>query len=104
MTFLDYTGLGYFLGKLKNIFVQTDTKGVANGVASLDSSGKVPSAQVPTPSVMTGATSSAAGAAGTVPAPIAGDDVKYLCGNGTWAAAATTTETQAIISEYGVST
>lgn len=37
-----------------------------------------------TPVVMTGATSSAAGAAGYAPAPAAGDDAKYLKGDGTW--------------------
>lgn len=34
---------------------------------------------------MTGATASKAGAAGTVPAPAAGDNAKFLAGNGTWA-------------------
>ena len=34
---------------------------------------------------MTGATSGAAGTAGIVPQPAAGDDVKYLKGDGTWA-------------------
>ena len=34
---------------------------------------------------VTGATSSAAGRAGLVPAPSAGDETKYLKGNGTWA-------------------
>lgn len=34
---------------------------------------------------MTGATSSAAGAKGLVPAPAAGDNVKFLRGDGTWA-------------------
>ena len=38
-------------------------------------------------SAMTGATSGAAGTAGVVPAPAAGDDTKYLKGNGTWGAA-----------------
>lgn len=36
---------------------------------------------------MTGATSSAAGTAGIVPAPAAGDEGKFLKGDGTWAAA-----------------
>ena len=36
------------------------------------------------PSVMTGATSSAAGASGLVPAPASGDDTKYLKGDGSW--------------------
>lgn len=35
-------------------------------------------------SAMTGATSSTAGASGLVPAPSAGDNVKYLKGDGTW--------------------
>lgn len=34
--------------------------------------------------VMTGATASTAGAAGFVPAPVAGDNAKYLSGAGTW--------------------
>lgn len=37
------------------------------------------------PSVMTGATASAAGTSGLVPAPAAGDQAKYLTGAGTWA-------------------
>ena len=36
-------------------------------------------------STMTGATSSTAGVAGIVPAPAAGDNTKFLAGNGTWA-------------------
>lgn len=38
--------------------------------------------------VFTGATASANGTAGTVPAPTAGDEEKYLKGDGTWASAA----------------
>lgn len=38
-------------------------------------------------SVMTGATTSAAGTSGLVPAPAAGDNTKYLRGDGTWAEA-----------------
>ena len=38
--------------------------------------------------VFTGATSVAGGAAGKVPAPSAGDENKFLCGNGTWTAIA----------------
>ena len=56
-------------------------KGVANGIASLDANTKVPVAQLP---VMTGATSSAAGTVGAVPAPAAGDEAKFLRGDGTW--------------------
>lgn len=37
------------------------------------------------PGVMKGATSSAAGAEGNVPTPAAGDQEKFLRGDGTWA-------------------
>lgn len=40
------------------------------------------------PVAMTGATSSTAGTAGYVPAPVAGDDEKFLRGDGTWATVA----------------
>lgn len=40
--------------------------------------------------VFTGATSSTAGTAGLVPAPAAGDDTKFLKGDGTWAAVSAT--------------
>lgn len=36
------------------------------------------------PDVFTGATSNTGGASGIVPAPAAGDDDKFLCGNGEW--------------------
>lgn len=48
------------------------------------SAGNVISATDTTYSDFGGATSSAAGAAGLVPAPVAGDDTKYLSGDGTW--------------------
>lgn len=55
----------------------TLTKTFSNGAnASMTLSAKI----------MTGATSGAAGTAGIVPQPAAGDDVKYLKGDGTWAA------------------
>ena len=46
MAFLDFTGLSHFLDKLKTIFVSSSEKGVASGVATLDSNGKVPSSQL----------------------------------------------------------
>ena len=48
------------------------------------SAGNVISATDTTYSSFTGATSSTAGAEGLVPAPAAGDDTKYLSGDGTW--------------------
>lgn len=45
---------------------------------------------IPTIVDMTGATSSTAGAHGYVPAPAAGDDTKFLRGDGTWATGGTT--------------
>ena len=47
MGYLDYSGLGHFLDKLKTIFVLLSQKGAANGVAGLDSNGKVPISQLP---------------------------------------------------------
>lgn len=50
----------------------------------LNSSGKVPTGRyIP----LTGATASTAGATGSVPAPAAGDNEKFLRGDGTWAEA-----------------
>ena len=51
---------------------------------------------------MTGATSSAAGAAGVVPAPAAGDQNKFLKGDGTWAAPATATASDYLSFSNGV--
>lgn len=132
MAFLDYTGLQRFKSKLDVLFngkLSTSLKGAANGLAELDSAGKVPSSQLPSfvddvleyaslgnfpltgergkiyvaldtnktyrwsgstyvkiseADIMTGATASANGTAGLVPAPLAGDQNKVLKGNGTW--------------------
>ena len=53
----------------------------SSGSSNLITSGGVYDAL---PDVMTGATSSAAGASGLVPAPASGDDTKYLKGDGSW--------------------
>lgn len=37
------------------------------------------------PDVFTGASAEAAGTSGLVPPPAAGDEKKYLCGDGSWA-------------------
>jgi len=47
MGYLDYSGLSHFLDKLKTIFILSAKRGTANGVASLDNSGKVPISQLP---------------------------------------------------------
>ena len=47
----------------------------------------------PAVDVMTGATSGSAGTSGTVPAPAAGDDTKFLQGDGTWGTPTDTTYT-----------
>lgn len=47
MAFLDFSGLSYFLDKLKTIFPLASQKGAANGIAELDANGKVPSSQLP---------------------------------------------------------
>lgn len=45
---------------------------------------------------MAGATTSAAGAAGLVPAPASGASARFLCADGTWAAAITPADAQTI--------
>ena len=48
-------------------------------------------------SSFSGATSSATGKTGLVPAPAAGKNTSFLCGDGTWAEVATTEEVLAIL-------
>lgn len=50
-------------------------------------------------SVMTGASTSAAGTAGFIPAPAAGEQESFLAGDGTWKAAANNKVTQTVISD-----
>ena len=63
--------------------VPTSAVGDAGKVLSVNSSG---TAEWILPSNMTGATASTDGASGLVPAPTAGDQTKFLKGDGTWAA------------------
>lgn len=60
----------------------TDTTYTAG--TNIQINNNVISATDTTYSAFTGATSSAAGAEGLVPAPVVGDDMKYLSGDGTW--------------------
>ena len=53
--------------------------------------------------IMTGATSSSAGSAGLVPAPEAGDDGKFLKGDGTWSEASVPEMTGASENDDGIS-
>jgi hypothetical protein len=66
-----------------NVISATDTTYTAGTNVQI-SAGNVISATDTTYLTMTGATSSAAGASGLVPAPAAGDNTKYLKGDGTW--------------------
>lgn len=54
------------------------------------------------PVAMKGATASAAGAAGYVPAPAAGQQARFLRGDGTWATPTNTTYTEATQSKAGL--
>ena len=60
----------------------TATKATQDASGNVITSTYAKKSEVPT--VMTGASSSAAGKAGTVPAPAAGNQAKYLRGDGTW--------------------
>lgn len=85
--------------------IATSAKGTAGGVAELDSTGKVPSAQLPegvTYNDMKGATASADGTHGLVPAPAAGTQTKYLRGDGTWQTPPNTTYRAATTSTAGL--
>lgn len=66
-----------------NIISATDTTYTAGANVSI-SAQNVISATDTTYSTMTGATSSTAGTSGLVPAPAAGDDTKFLSGDGLW--------------------
>ena len=61
--------------------LNSSQKGAANGVAELDENGHVPLSQL---SSMSGASASESGAAGMVPQPTAGDNNKFLRGDGQW--------------------
>ena len=69
---IDLDGLSYFLGQIKAKFVRS-----VNNVKP-DSSGNINIAN------MTGATTSAGGTRGLVPAPPKGNSIRYLCADGTW--------------------
>ena len=62
---------------------------------SSNPSGYITSSSLPT--VMAGATSVAAGATGLVPAPAAGDNTKFLRGDGTWAEAGGNTYAMVVV-------
>lgn len=95
--YLDYTGLSHFKDKLDDTYVKdADLSTVATSGSYNDLSNK--------PTTMTGATSSAAGSSGFVPAPSSGDNTKFLRGDGQWSAisssgdvAITTAEIDAIV-------
>ena len=53
------------------------------------------------PATMTGATAGTAGASGLVPAPAAGDDTKFLSGDGTWKTAGSSSASQSMIIAQG---
>lgn len=77
------TALGYTPYNSSNPNGYTSNVGTVTSVNnnSPDSNGNV---TISMPNNMTGATSSTAGSAGLVPAPSAGDNDKFLCGDGTW--------------------
>lgn len=79
------------LGKNAYGSVPEVTKYIAHVTAGVNNTDAVNVAQLNAaiPSTMTGATSSAVGTSGLVPAPAAGDDAKFLKGDGTWGAVTT---------------
>lgn len=77
----DITGLG--IPSSNTTYTLSGKAGTSNSwVTTLTpSAGDATTSTVPG---MTGATASAAGSAGLVPAPATGDQAKFLCGDGTW--------------------
>lgn len=80
-----------FVGSLAAYYSKGETDTLLSGKQNTLTAGTniqidndVISATDTTYSAFTGATSSTAGAEGLVPAPAAGDDTKYLSGDGTW--------------------
>lgn len=80
-----------FVGSLAAYYSKGETDTLLSGKQNTLTAGtniqiddNVISATDTTYSAFTGATSSAAGAEGLVPAPAAGDNMKYLSGDGTW--------------------
>lgn len=82
----DTDSLNVAVGKLEN---GLDGKQAAGDYAPADHSH----------SVMTGASTSAAGTAGFIPAPAAGEQESFLAGDGTWKAAENNKVTQTVISD-----
>lgn len=74
----------YSKGETDTLLADKQDKLIAGSNIQIASDGKTISATDTTYSAFTGATSSAAGTSGLVPAPVAGDNMKYLSGDGTW--------------------
>ena len=102
--FLDQAGVKQIFSKLKEVFVQKEEgKGLSTNDFTDALKNKLDnvSTSIPEYDTMAGATSSAAGSAGLVPAPAAGDQDSFLKGDGTWEAvsAITTDEIDAAYNE-----
>ena len=93
-------------GKKDKQTAKTDPTAEGTAVAFIDSltqdADGVVTATKKTVKAMVGATSSAAGAAGLVPAPAAADKDKFLKGDGTYGTPANTTYNEATSSAYGL--
>ena len=85
---------GVYLDTTAGKLTATSFAGSGASLTSLNgsniSSGTVPAARLP---AMSGASSSSAGTKGAVPAPSAGDQDKYLKGDGTWGTVSATVST-----------
>lgn len=83
-TFVGVEGPYYTASETDTLLADKQDKLIAGSNIQIAADGKTISATDTTYSTMTGATSSAAGASGLVPAPLAGDQNKVLKGDGTW--------------------
>lgn len=83
-TYVGAEGPYYTASETDALLDDKQDKLIAGSNIQIASDGKTISATDTTYSAFTGATSVLAGASGLVPAPAAGDDAKFLKGDGTW--------------------
>ena len=108
--YLDLAGVTYLIGKVKTLLIKkvdaVDGKGLSTNDYTTAEKNKLSgiAANANKTVAMTGATASAAGKEGSVPAPAAGDQEKFLKADGTWATPKDTTYSDASQSAHGLMT
>lgn len=108
--YLNLAGATYLIGKVKTLLIgkvdKVDGKGLSTNDYTTEEKTKLSgiAAGANKTVTMTGATASAAGKEGSVPAPAAGDQEKFLRADRTWAVPKDTTYSDASQSAHGLMT